>query len=1042
MSIISADWGPRSGRVGSWSWAIAAVGVGLGFVAEARGQAAPADETLPRVELRRDLLLTEDRVLDDKVDGSVWDVSPSAGRRLLQLPVRVLPGQAKALLDEPAIDVSGGRFVFWDLPGDESTASRGRGRGSRGRSADEPTDAQLLYQLAGLLTGNVEPGVPEADHPSPAVVGLPEVPADAPRLARELEVLPAGTESNPSSSPRVAWELTRNIPGGEVKSGNADATFPYALLLDRDQLTEMEPERPDRLQRNANESSREFSARRRESDGEYRRLSLDYRDLQQRVRALPERFEQDLPEVVWAVYEIGAFNDGWELQAGDAEPWSMKFQDWELLTKLAGGSGRGNATGDGAFSEEEQREIIRLASIARDPHPWTQQVLATAVANSSIPGKAAENDAGAKLMAVVLAGSDPLARNRMVYALAQLEPATPAAAALLNDAARKLGEPAIQLAALRAELGVQLAEGSERNGGGAGAGVAGAIRVTNDMLAAPDGPDAGLVIQQLLAAIPDTPEADTAVIGGVRFDQLPPSRFDAAVAAALRSVGEHPAVVGGWLNHQLLGSSDAKVVRRTLNLLMRADEPAPVVSTLAQGLRNLVFGGPVADENTPDGASDPVDLTITAGLPLDSANHALFKLLNSGDPELRKQGWLVLRHFELTDQASSSRRRGQADPAQGDLDPLTMIVDAGLGRPDTPSSLVPFLARQPDEERANEPLVRVLVWGNAPASRRAARALHGSGRSFGQALAERSADDREKFADRVYNDLGDGVEPVSGLMRNETSGRGGVAIWFADELADGVLPEPAAWAEAAGGETSLMMSAVSTDEKLAAGAIAALTAAAGGDRELQYKMIDRFKDQRTTLSPAAMGEAWIDARKDIYTQRLAGAAGEYRVVITVTGTAPADGGAGIASDPLLGNDPSVLQQQAEAGAISQTERTVLGVYKLVADGQSIKFVSGVPELDVPEDRLAIRIKTPSQLKSFGAEELKDLPLDRANQPLDLLPEENGAWRGDMVLGDGRGFELLMEPFVGAEKSVPTKDEKKKPAQGGELKRSGSSIFGN
>lgn len=1049
MSISSADWGRRSARAGSWAAAAVAMGIAAGFAGESRAQQAPpaADGAgpgaeLPGVELRRDLMLTEARVLGDKVDGPVWSLSPGAGRRLLQLPVRVVPGRDRGVLGDPGLNVAGGRFLVWQLPEGESMDTRSRGRG-RARPTDEPTDAQLLHQLAGLLTGNVEPGVPEDARAEPAAVGLPEVPIEAPRLTRELIVLPAGTEDNPSDTPRVAWDLARNIPG-EVKSASADARYPYPLLLDRGQLDALEPKRPDQMQRNQGESSREFNARKRESDAAYRQQSLEYRDLQHRVRSLPERFEQDLPEVVWAVYEISAYSDGWELWAGEAGPWTMKFADWELLTELAAGSGRGgNATGDGAFSVEELRDISQLAGIARDPHPWTQQVLATAVANSSLPGKAAENDAAAKLMAVVLAGSDPLARNRMVYALARVEPATPAAAALLKDAARNTNDPAIQLAALRAELGVQLADDPARRGGARGAGVAGAIGVTNDILAAPDGPDAGLVIQQLLAVIPDTPEADAAVVGGVRFDRLPPPRFDAAVAAALRAAGDRPAVVGGWLNHQLLGSSDAEVVRRTLDLLIRADEPAPVVSTLARGLRGLVFGGPAVEEDTLDGASDPVDLTITAGLPLDSANHAIFKLLNSGDPELRKQGWLVLRHFELTDQVPA-RRRGQPDPAaQGNLDPLSMIVDAGLGRPDTPSSLVPFLARQPDQERANGPLVRVVVRGNPAASRRALRALRGSERSFGPALGELSPDDRETFAARVYNDLGDGTEPVVGLMRADTAGRGGVVVWFADELAAGVLPAPAAWAEAAGGEASLMQSAVSSDEKLAAGAVAALTAAAGGDRDLQYKMIGRFKDQRTTLSPTAMGEAWKDARKDIYTQRLAGAAGEYRLVMTVSGEAPADGGAGLATDPLLGQDPSVFQQQAEAGAADTTRRTVLGVYKLVADGQSIKFVSGVPELDVPEDRLAIRIKNPSQLKTFGAEELKTLPLDRATQPLDLLPEDGGAWRGQMTLADGRGFELVMEPFVSAEKPDPTPEtEKKKPAQGGELKRPGNKIFGN
>lgn len=1025
----------------SWAWVVAFLGLLIAPAITAAQEPEPAG---PRATVQLELLLGSDRVLSDAVAGPVWDVQATPGRRLVQLPMRITPGslgipenpEARvSVLAEPAFDFSGGRFLFWQLPDDSGSTA------SRGRSAAEPTgpsDAELL-DLTRLLTRDdtLEPrNTRRAEPATPA--GLPEVPAEAPRLARELFL-----SVKPDGVGRVAWEVTRGIPGGTVKTGSE--AQPFALLLDREQLDTLEPERPERLTRNADESSREFSFRRRQADAEYRELALAYRDLQKLVRALPERFEQDLPETVWAVFEVNALGAGWTLRGHEAGPWSMEFEDWDLLVAMASGRGGGrNATGDGDFSIEELTQIGQLANMARDPHPWTQRLLAAAISQSDFPGRAASNDVASKLMEKMLQSPDTLARNRMVYALAQVEPATPAAAQLLSDTARATGDPAIQLAALQAELGVQLAgaSGGRNAGAAASEGVAGAIRVTNAMLVDEQGADAGLVIEQLLASIPDTPESDTAVIAGVRFDNLPEPRFDAAVAAVLRSAGQRPAVVGGWLNRQLLGSNDPGVVNRTLDLMARADEPAPVVGPMAQGLRDLVFGPAEV------GDAVPMALTITSGLPLDSANHALFKLLNSGDPELRKKGWQVLRHFELTDRVQTSRsRRSAAATDDGDSDPLEMIVNAGLENPDaTPSSLVPFLARQSDQARADGPLIRVVVEGDSAASRRAARVLRGSERTFGAALGEMEPEARETFANRVYDTLGDGPEPVSGLMRTDAAGRrgaGGVIGWFADELAAGNLPEPAAWAEAAGGEPALMQAAVNADEQLAAGAFAALTAMAGGDRDLQYKMFERFKTERNTKTSETMAEAWVDARKDIYTQRLASAAGEYRLVMIVTGVAPADGGLGLESDPILGNDPSVAAARAEGAAVAvKSERTTLGVMRLVADGRALRFSSGSPELGVPDDRLAIRITTPSQLKAFDAAQVKALPLEQSEEPLDLLPQPEGTWRGTMMLTDGRDLELIMEPWGGVDKpasedkKVDAKavDEKKNapPQAGGEL----------
>ena len=961
------------------------------------------------VELLLEPMLTEDRVLGDSLSGVAWDVEATPGRRLMQLPLRVVPGAAEWVIGEPSISFGGSRFVGWWLPiGEDALNTRSRSRG--GSVAEAPTDEALL-DLAGLLdhleTAEAEPrggrrdtGVD--DRAVAAGAGLPE---GAPRLAREIVVKPDG---------RVAWEVARLIPGATVKAGET----PYLLYLDGTRLRELKPEK-ENVTRNSGESSREFSQRRREIDLAYREELTEYRELQQSARGVPTLLEAELPAVVWAVFEVNAIQDEWTLRGGPAGTWSMGFDAFETLRALAGGQGISSWPGDGgAFSTEDRRVISTLDRLVKDRHPWTQRTLARALADSGYAANLDGADAVSDVFRQLLASTDEIARNRTVLALATTDPATPATASLLEDAAKHTGDPAVQLAALRARLAVQLAAATPQRGGrDATADLSGVIATVNASLADPGGADAGLVIKQLLTTVPaETPEAVNALVGGVRFEGLPADRFDAAVAAVLSSAGTQPAVVGGWVDRQLLGSSDRATVKRTLELMASADAPAPAVSAFAAALRGAVFGPPAPPEGSAEHsegaeAAPPPRVTMTAGLPLDSSNHAIFRLLNAGDPEARKAGWSVLRHFELTDRAPSRGRRSA--PAEGDgEDPLTLIVEAGLSQPQTPSSLVPFLLRQPDEARAHGPLLQVVLSGDTVSSRRAARGLLGSERDLGPAVAELEPAPRATLGNTVYDRVGVGPEPVTGLLAADHHRRGGTAAWFGERWAAGALPAAGEWAEQAGGESRLLPLVGGDDEAVAHGAIAALAAAAGADRALQLQLIDRFNDQRQTLSSDELQEAWGDAKKDIYTRRLTDAAGEYRLVMTVAG----DEDAGRVRDEFLGYDPeaAAAQNRAAAGEAVRTERTVLGVVTLDADGRSVGIRGGTPTLSVPEDRLALRVDEPGQLLAYADEfeSLQGLPLDGIDEPLDLLPEDDGGWRGQVPMPDGRVFGLEMEPWSG------------------------------
>jgi len=318
--------------------------------------------------------------------------------------------------------------------------------------------------------------------------------------------------------------------------------------------------------------------------------------------------------------------------------------------------------------------------------------------------------------------------------------------------------------------------------------------------------------------------------------------------------------------------------------------------------------------------------------------------------------------------------------------------------------------------------VRVTAEGDIRSARRAARVLLGSGRRVADALDALDADGRARFAGRLYDRLAGSLSPVTGLIRAD-----GTALtrFLGEALANGDLPDAAAWARAAGSEDALFGYATGADDALARAAIAGLAALAGADVPKQLAAASSFEGRRRGMRPGQFGAAWADVRQVIFTARLAEAAGDYRMLVTLRGRRPAtaDGG-GIASDPVLGTDPDANRS---AGDVEHEERFVLGVVELVADGGTVRLGAGTPEITVPDDHLAIRLPSPGDLKNLEVEELQDLPLERIDGALDLLPDGHGGWSGGADLADGRRFELRLEPHTRAvhEQASQPKDAEEK-----------------
>ena len=943
--------------------------------------------------LRLDLLLGDLSVAwPGTLQGPVWTFEPRPGRELVVLPIALDPQASGLTLEDPAFSLQAARFVGWMLPDD--AAGGGRGAESTG-----PSDAELM-DLGRLLTqadddASARRGSGDAADEAAAAGGIPE---GAPRAARSLELLPDG---------RVGWMPDRSLPGTVQTSGNpptlADA---YRLKLDPEQVRAMRPERPARPARNAGEDRRTYDLRVRESNAQYRDQSVGFRSMTEALRALPDRFEARRPAVVGAVFEANASRDV-SLRGHPAGRWLVVRNDMATLGRLAaaGGASRGSADA-GGLTAEQAADVATLARVAADGHPWAQRAAAQALAGSGLLAVAGpgDHDPVGTVARRLLSSDDVLARNRVVFALAQLESVTPGVAELLASASKSGDDPAVDAAAVRAWLAVQVA-GPEAEAGAAPRRGRGAIDLpavgrvvtaTNAMLQAADGPDAGAVVRGALAATvgaasgrrrggPD--EVEAALIDGVSFAGLGPDRFATTAAAVLETADRYPVVAGGWLDRHLLGSADVGQVEQTLDLLIAAPQP------------------------TPDPESD-----LSSGLPLSSARHALFVQLNSDNPALREKSWKALPRFTL----SAGGGRGDA----ADDDPavvLDAVLSAALSQPTTPASLAPFLTQQLDRQpndRALGPavirgLVQVTAQGDAASSQQAAQALLGSKQNVASALDALDADGRARFAGRMYDRLTGSLSPVTGLIRADGST---LTRFLSEAMSEGRLPDAADWAQAAGREATLFGQATGSDDALARASIAALAALAGADTAGQLASVAAFEGRRRGMTPDEFGGAWAQVRQVIFTSRLAEAAGDYRLVVTLRGRAlaVADGG-GLVSDPVLGKDTRAAPgDDADASgaadpAAEAEERLVLGVVELVADGATVRLGAGTPEIVVPDDRLAIRLPSPGDLKNFEVDALQDLPLERIEGPLDLLPDGQGVWSGGADLVNGRHFELRLEP---------------------------------
>jgi len=976
-----------------------------GLLPAAAGFAQDAEPTPTEpiaIDLQRLLFEPDQRGVQD----AVWRLEPAAGRRVVMLPLLVSPvGQATELSRSP-IELRGGRFIGFFVPHAHSQAHVNPERVDFARFTDDSPEAlgELLFGRATASdTGQIEIADSRQDQPidggADGVAPVDKGP-EPPRLTREITLLSSG---------KIKWGLDRGLPSAELQSPSEQNLYPYKL--DPQLIRDQEPERPERLDRRDGESSRDYAARRREQQTAYREEIEAFRELRDAIRELPDEFEQDAPAVVYALFEVRE-GEGLSLQGSPPMPWSLSDANHETLRQLAQARG-------GQLGEQQQQALGALGRMIDKGHPLDARAVALAVLRGQVAGAARDGGPGFELITKLLGAKDGVARRIALYAVVSAEPQSPVTARLIEAGGKQAQgreREVLKLAALRTLCAIHIADPDQS---------ASLIAAVNKALADVDGPPADAVLNELLSAYRKAtegqfageglPRVATTLVDGLEVSRVPDDQRDAAIARVIQHAPTN-AVAAGWLDAKLLRNSDEAVVARALTLLNESriapstesdsvsapDEPRPGSDTGDEGFASSP-PGESGDRDATDTQTDPAEadageprIVLAGPIPIRSVEHGLIVALSSANDSNRALAWSALDRFRVEaarDTAGLPGAGGAGTQAMG------KIVGLAMGVTQTPPAIVAFLDNHAGTELqpvADAALLRLLTEPGVDqaVAKRAAQRVVSSGRDLAPLLTGWEPAETFDVVAAFYKHMQGTIPPVVGLAYEPG---GSLVSWFAAQLKDTKqLPSDRQWAtqaggDQAGGEAALLRLASSEDARLASAAAAALVLNAGGD-ETQQQRFAQTVAVMAERDQQAVQKAWAEIKTALYAKALGNAQGTYTMLIRVHKTERS-------FDPITG----------EALDPPAPTRIVLGVVQLKADGTSVSLSTDAVAVSVADDRLAIRIDSLSSLRSFAKPELADLPLSQLDQPLNLVPQDGGAWAGRTTLADGREMEVAFEP---------------------------------
>ena len=773
---------------------------------------------------------------------TVWEIRPENGRRILLLPIRVAPGEAAYELSRPAIGVRSGRFIGWYLPEADNDAGR-RAASNPPYHVDLALGLETLLLGTGGETGDGFPGTTAGADDELVVDAFDPVPAQAPRLARSIVVYPDAS---------VGWEMDRSFNRAQLRPAGGHNLYGYKI--DPRALRDEEPARPGRVERGSNESSRDFSSRRRQAQQDYRDAVDIFRALRDTVRALPDEFREPVPGVIYAVYDAPDGGE-WSFTGEPPFPWRIEQAALDAIAQIARGA---RASAAGTLNSQTQDSAVALRGLAERGSVLDQRVIALAAYQGRLAAVVERGDPGYELLRLLLDSEDQAARTVALVSIAQADPPTRAVARLLAEAAHDASSEmahTLELASLQRFFRIEAAPDGDLDA---------LLMLVNNALSTE------LPAARLLEILVDvvgparasanarrrgggSPGGDVvqALVSQIDFEQINDRHIQPVIAMVIRRSPDS-VLAAGWLDHQLLQSPVAGRVDMTLQQLAAADRPEP-------------------------GEDRPAEAPVIEGvIALATEGHGFLQALRSGEPARRDLAWQALRHFTIAGTGGSGGEGRQI---------FDRIVESGLDMtsfPETPTQLVDFIANQDDEGLARHARARMLdllmAEGIDPeVVHRAARQVVGGGQDYSEALRALSPSERGAVVAVVYGQLTEEVPGVTGLVQ----GPGGeLTRWLAGQWQAGILPDEGAWAGQAGGYDQLLRQAGDDDVQLALGAGAALVIRAGGTREHQEQMaqvVDTIADR----SPESIERAWSPIRREIFAARLLEAAGAYRLELAV-----------------------------------------------------------------------------------------------------------------------------------------------------------------
>ena len=95
--------------------------------------------------------------------------------------------------------------------------------------------------------------------------------------------------------------------------------------------------------------------------------------------------------------------------------------------------------------------------------------------------------------------------------------------------------------------------------------------------------------------------------------------------------------------------------------------------------------------------------------------------------------------------------------------------------------------------------------------------------------------------------------------------------------------------------------------------------------------------------------------------------------------------------------------------VTEAQTFTLATVEMIADGTTVRFSHASVTLSIPTDTFAIRINNAGELKNFPVKQIEAIDLQSISEPIDLLPQADGSWKGDALTRNDELVEIMLDP---------------------------------